>query len=52
MNKFGDGKCAELDRLHGVQDNRPENYMVFVVERTVLTDVFVESRRECKMTCC
>jgi hypothetical protein len=35
INKFGDGKCAELDRLHGAQYNSPEKYVVIVVERTV-----------------
>jgi hypothetical protein len=32
---IGDGKCAELDRLHGAQYNNPEKYVVIVVERTV-----------------
>jgi hypothetical protein len=35
MNKFGDGKCVELDRLYSVQYNSLEKYVVIVVKRTV-----------------
>lgn len=35
MDEVGDGKCAELDRLHGAQYNNLEKYLVVVVERTV-----------------
>jgi hypothetical protein len=35
FNKFGDSKCAELDKLHGPQYDNPEKYTIIVVKRTV-----------------
>ena len=38
MDKFGDSKYAELDKLHGPQYNGPDKYVVVLVKRTVFDD--------------